>query len=107
MIGMLSCVSLVGRQVIVRLETFAARISSMVRPQDPGGGAARITVPREAVDMETRNSSVSSVVGPQSVPSRISVVLVEETEVRGAERLASIPVNKAVRLLAGRRVWPV
>ena len=33
---------------------------------------------------------MSSVVGPQSVPSRISVVLVEETEVRGA-------VDKAVR----------
>ena len=44
---------------------------------------------------------MSSVVVPQSVPSRISVVLVEETEVRGAERLASVPVDKAVRLLAG------
>ena len=55
--------------------------------------------------METRNSSVSSVVRSQSVPSRILVVLVEETEVRGggggAERLASIPLDKAVRLLAG------
>ena len=76
-------------------------ISSKVRPQDPGGGAARIAVPVEAVDMETRNSSVSSIMGPQSVPSRISVVFVEETEVRGAERLASVPVDKAVRLLAG------
>ena len=44
---------------------------------------------------------MSSIVGPQSVPSRISVVLVEETEVRGDERLASVPVDKAVRLLAG------
>ena len=30
------------------------RISSKVRPQDPGGGAARIAVPREAVDMKRR-----------------------------------------------------
>ena len=56
--------------------------------------------------MEMRSSSVSSVVGPQSVPSRISVVLVEESEVRGAECLASVPVDKAVPLL-GRRVWSV
>ena len=46
--------------------------------------------------METRTSSVSSVVGPQSVPARISVVMVEETEVREAERLASVPVDKDV-----------
>ena len=44
---------------------------------------------------------MSSIVEHQSVPSRISVVLVEETEVRDAERLASVPVDKAVRLLAG------
>ena len=80
---------------------FAARISSKVRPHHPGGGAARITVPREAINVEMRSLSVSSVVQPQSVPSRISVVLVEETEVWGAECLASGPVDKAVRLLAG------
>ena len=78
-----------------------ARISSKVRPQDPGGGAARIAVPRKAVDMETRSSSVSSVVEPQSVSSRILVVLVEETKVRGAECLAFLPVDKALCLLAG------
>ena len=44
---------------------------------------------------------MSSVMQPQSVPSRISVVLVQETEVRGAECLDSGPVDKAVRLLAG------
>ena len=47
------------------------------------------------------SSSVSSVLEPQSVPSRISVVLVEEAEVWGAECLASVPVDKALRLLAG------
>ena len=51
--------------------------------------------------METMSSSVSSVVGPQSVPSQILVVLVEETEVQGAKHLASIPVDETVRLLAG------
>ena len=44
---------------------------------------------------------MSSVVEPQLVPSLISVVMVEETEVREAERLASVPVDMAVRLLAG------
>ena len=44
---------------------------------------------------------MSSVMEPQSAPSRMSVVLVEETEVRGDKCLASIPVDKAVRLLAG------
>ena len=43
---------------------------------------------------------MSPVVRLQSVSSRVSVVLVEETEVRCAERLASVPVDKDVRLLA-------
>ena len=43
---------------------------------------------------------MSPVVGPQSVPSQVSVVLVEETEVRCAERWASVPADKDVRLLA-------
>ena len=65
------------------------RISNKVRPHDPG-------------DIVTRNSSMSPVVAPQSVPSRVSVVLVEETGVRCAERLASsVPVDEDVRLLAG------
>ena len=80
---------------------FAARISSNVRPQDPGGGTARIAIPREGRDVEMRSSYVSSVVQPQSVPSRISVVRVQETEVRGAGCLVPGPVDKAVRSLAG------
>ena len=47
--------------------------------------------------MEMRSSSVSSVEEPQSVPSRISVVLVEEAEVRGAECFASSPVDRYLR----------
>ena len=59
-----------------------------------------MTIPQEAVDMEMRSSSMSSVVQPQLVPSRISVVLVEDAEIRGAECLASIPEDQAIRLLA-------
>ena len=69
---------------------FAARISSKIRPQDPGGGAARIAAPRGVEDMEVTSSSVSSVVEPQSVPSRISVVLVEEAKVMGTEYSVSL-----------------
>ena len=101
MISSRVAVSSSGKWRLIRGEGLAAWISSKVRPQDPGGGAARIAVPREAMDVEMRSLSVSSVVQPQSVPSRISVVLVEETEVRGAECLASGPVDKAVRLFSG------
>ena len=69
-----------------------------VRPQDPGGGATWIAAPQGVVDMEM---SVSSVVEPQSVPSRISVMLVEEAKVRGTECLVSPHVDKDPRLLAG------
>ena len=48
-----------------------------------------------------RSSSMSSVVQPQSVPSRVSVVLVEETEVRGAECLVSGLADEVVRWSAG------
>ena len=68
-----------GKRRLIR-GGFAARISSKVRPQDTGGEAARIAVPREVVD--------------------ISVVLVEEAEVRSVEGLASAPVDKDLRLLA-------
>ena len=85
---------------------FATRISSNVRPQDPppprgggGGGATRITVPRKGVAEWTRDPSVSTSVGPQSVPARVSVVLVEETMDRSAQRLASVPVDE--QMIAG------
>ena len=53
------------------------------------------------MNVEMRSLSVSSVVQPPSVPSRVLVVLVEETEVRGAECLVSGPVDKVVRWSAG------
>ena len=80
---------------------FTARISSKVRPQDPWGGATWIAATQGVVDMEVTSSSVSSVVEPQSVPSRISVVLVEEAKVRGTECLVPPRVDKDPRLLAG------
>ena len=46
-----------------------------------------------------------SVMEPQSVPSRMLVALEEETEVRGAEHLASVPVDETVRLLS-RAAYP-
>ena len=50
------------------------------------------------MDMEVTSSSV---VEPQSVPSRISVVLVEDAKVRGTECLVSPRAYKEPRLLAG------
>ena len=66
---------------------FATRISRKIRPQDPGGGAARIAAPWGVVEIEVTNSPEVSVVEPRSVPSRISVVLVEEAKVEGTKRL--------------------
>ena len=77
-------------------------ISSKIRPQDPGGGgAAWIAAPQGVVDMEVTSSSMSSVVEPQSVPSRISVVLVEEAKDMGTEYLVPQRVDMDPRLLAG------
>ena len=77
------------------------RISSKVRPHEPGGrGAARITTPREGVAVGTGDPSVLIDVGPQMVPARVSVVLVEETGVRCAGQLASVPVDLDEHMLA-------
>ena len=83
-------------------------ISSKIGPQDPGGGATRIAAPRGVVDMEVTSSPMSSVVEPQSVPSRILVVLVEETKVRGTECLVSPRVASpaSVNVVGGRNVSP-
>ena len=79
----------------------AARISSKIRPQDPGGGGAtRIAAPRGVVDTEVTSSSMLSAMEPQSVPSRVSVVLVEEAKVKETECLVSPRVDKDPRLLA-------
>ena len=79
----------------------AARISSKIRPQDPRGGAARIAAPQGVVEMEVMDSTEVSFVEPQSVPSRISVVLFEEAKVGGTHRLQFPRVDQDLRLLAG------
>ena len=75
-----------GKRRLIRGEGFATRISSNVRPQDAGGGAPTIAAPREVMDIEVTNSPQLSVGGPPSVPSRISVVLVEEAKAGGTPR---------------------
>ena len=66
-----------------------------------GGGATWITVPQEGVAAWTRDPSVSTDVGPQSVPEWVSVVLAEETGVWCAGRLASVPVDVDEQMLIG------
>ena len=72
----------------------------MFDPRTPGG-ATRITVLRKGVAAWTRDPSVSTDVGPQSVPARVSVVLVEGPGDRSARRLASVPVDEDEQMLAG------
>ena len=76
-----------GKRSLIRGEGFVTRISSNIRPQDPGGGAARLAAPWERAKMDVMNSPEVSVVEPQSVPFRISVVLVEEAKVGGTQRV--------------------
>ena len=55
-----------GKRRLIRGKGFASRVSGTVRPQDPGGGATPVAAP--------------------VVPSRISVVLVEETKAGDTSR---------------------
>ena len=86
---------------LIRGEGFVTGISSNVRPQDPGGGAAWLATPRERDKMDSLNSPDVSVVEPQSVPTRISVVLVEEAKSGGIHGVECSRVNQDLRLLAG------
>ena len=53
------------------------------------------------MDIEVTNSPELSVVEPQSVPSRISVVLIEKAKVGGTQCLGCPRVDQDLRLLAG------
>ena len=97
--GQQTTVSVETRQA--GLERFGAFFSSTIQPQDPGDGAARLVAPREVVKMDVMNSPEESVVEPQSVPSRISVMLVEEAKVGGAQRVQCPRVDQDLRLVAG------
>ena len=70
-----------GKQRLIQGEGFASRVSDTVRPQDPGGRAMSIAAPRL---MKTDDISDTAELfrwggGAPVVPSRVSVVLVEET----------------------------
>ena len=90
-----------GKRSLIRGEGFVTRISSNIRPQYPGGGAAWLAAPREREKKDVMNLPEVSVVEPQSAPSRISVVLVEEAKVGGAHRVEYPRVDQDLRLLAG------
>ena len=71
-------------------EGFVTRISCNIRPQDRPG---------ELEKMDVMNPPAVSVVEPQSAPTRISVVLVEEAKIGGAHRM-ECPRVWDLRLLA-------
>ena len=69
-----------GKRRLIRGEGFASRISGTVRPQDPGGGATPVAAPRlMTTDDISDTTELLRGGGAPVVPSRISVVLVEET----------------------------
>ena len=102
-----------GKRRLIRGEGFATRISSNVRPQDPGGGTPTLAAPRRMTDIDVtdapdlsggtptlaapeRMTDIDVTDAPdlpgggggaQSVPSRISVMLVEEAIAGGTPRL--------------------
>ena len=77
-----------GKRRLIRGEGFATRISSNVRPQDPGGGAPTLAAPRRMMDIDVTDApELYGGGGPQLVPSRISVVLVEEAIAGDTPRL--------------------
>ena len=92
-----------GKRRLIRGEGFATRISSNVRPQDPGGGAPTLAAPRRMMDIDVTNAPELSEGGggPQSVPSRISVVLVEEAKAGGTPRRECLCDDQDIRSLAG------
>ena len=90
-----------GKRSLIRGEGRVTRISSNIRPQDPGGGAAGLATPREREKMDVLNSPDVSVVEPQSVLTRISVVLVVEVKSGGAHRVECSCADQDLRLLAG------
>ena len=77
-----------GKRRLILGEGFATRISGNVRPQDPGGKTPTIAAPQRMMDVDVSDTpELFGGGGSQSVPSRISVVLVEEATVGGTPRL--------------------
>ena len=72
-----------GKRRLIREEGFVSRVSDHVRPRDPGGGGTVPTVlPRRMTNDDVSDTpKLSGGGGPQSVPSTVSAVWVEETMV--------------------------
>ena len=66
-----------------------------------GGGCDTDPVPQEGVAAWNRALPLSTRADPQSVPERVSVVLVEETTERSARRLTSVPADEDRGTIAG------
>ena len=47
-----------GKRRLIRGEGFATRISSNVRPQDPGGGAPTLAAPRRMMDIDVTDDPI-------------------------------------------------
>ena len=92
-----------GKQRLIREGGFATQISNDVRPQDPGGGggATRIAAPRDGAVVWTGAPPLPARVVPQSVPVRVSVVLVEETPGGSTGELPSSLPGEVCSVLAG------
>ena len=70
-----------GKRRLIRGEGFASRVRGHVRPRDPGGGTVPIVPPRRMTSDDVSDTPELSGGGggPQLVPSKVSVVWVEET----------------------------
>ena len=76
-----------GKMRLIRREGFASRVSGTVRPQDPGGRATPVAAPRRMMTNDVSDTAgLSGGGGAQLVPSRILVVLVEETNAGDTSR---------------------
>ena len=72
-----------GKWRLILGEGFASRVSGTVQPQDPGKGTTPITSPRLMKTDDISDTTELLRGGGRGVPSKISVVLVEETKAGG------------------------
>ena len=95
-----------GKRRLILGEGFASRVSGNVRPQDPGAGAMPIVAPRRMMNDDVSDTPELSRGGggsAQLVPSRISVVLVEETNAGDTPGRECPCEDQEKRPLAGTR----
>ena len=69
-----------GKRRLIREEGLASRVSSHVRPRDPGGGTVPTVSPRRmTIDDVSHTMELSGGGGAQLFPSRVLIVWTEET----------------------------